>query len=476
MPCGGGSIGTNVWVENGALYLYVQQSGWFDENNQFLKAGRIKINLSPNPFAGKIFKQELILKDGYVAVTAVDKSLSVNISVWVDVFNPVVHLDITANKTIAATASYETWRYTDRTLSTKENNANSWKWVKNVKVVTQKDKVQFDNDTIVFYHQNNDSTIFDNTVKQQGLAAVKNQLYNPLQHLIFGGMLWGENMVAAETTEGNYAGTDYKAWQLKSKNKTNHHSIQLALAVDKFNTVDEWRTSLYKLFSNNATENFTKTKQWWNAFWNRSFIFIHPANNDSNVIQSGKNYNIFRYMLGCNAFGKYPTKFNGGLFTVDPVFTDTSIHGTPDYRSWGGGTFTAQNQRLVYWPLLKSGDIDLMQPQFVFYKNILSNAELRTKQYWQHNGACFTEQIENFGLPNMAEYGYKRPDSFDKGVEYNAWLEYEWDTALEFCKMITDAAQYSDKNIAEYIPLIKSCLLFLMSIISISPNKEAVRL
>ena len=72
----------------------------------------------------------------------------------------------------------------------------------------------------------------------------------------------------------------------------------------------------------------------------------------------------------------------------------------------------------------------MLQPQFDFYLRILKNAELRSKVYWNHGGACFTEQMENYGLPNYAEYGQKRPEDFDKGVEYNAWLEYEWDTVL----------------------------------------------
>jgi len=40
MPCGGGDTGLNVWVENGDLLCYVQRSGCFDENNQYLKFGR----------------------------------------------------------------------------------------------------------------------------------------------------------------------------------------------------------------------------------------------------------------------------------------------------------------------------------------------------------------------------------------------------------------------------------------------------
>ncbi|GAC1428021.1 MAG: hypothetical protein NVSMB7_04920 [Chitinophagaceae bacterium] len=38
MPCGGGDIGLNVWVEKGDILFYMSESGMFDENNQMLKA------------------------------------------------------------------------------------------------------------------------------------------------------------------------------------------------------------------------------------------------------------------------------------------------------------------------------------------------------------------------------------------------------------------------------------------------------
>src|SRR5690606_15658113 len=175
---------------------------------------------------------------------------------------------------------------------------------------------------------------------------------------------------------------------------------------------------------------------------------------------AGRNYQLFRYMLGCNAYGAYPTKFNGSLFTYDPVFVNEKYPFTPDHRNWGGGTFTAQNQRLVYWPMLKSGDFDMMKAQFDFYLRALRNAEARTRFYWGHAGACFTEQMENFGLPAASEYGWKRPAYFDAGVEYNRWLEYEWDTALEFCLMILDMQRFTGQDISRYLPLIESCLTF----------------
>ena len=50
--------------------------------------------------------------------------------------------------------------------------------------------------------------------------------------------------------------------------------------------------------------------------------------------------------------------------------------------------------------------------------------------------------------------------TFDKGLEYNAWLEYEWDTVLEFCQMILETKNYANADITPYLPLIESSLTF----------------
>ena len=110
--------------------------------------------------------------------------------------------------------------------------------------------------------------------------------------------------------------------------------------------------------------------------------------------------------------------------------------------------------------MLKSGDIDAMKPQFDFYLHILHNAQLLSETYWHHKGALFNEQIENFGLPQAFEYIQKRPPYFDKGLSYNSWIDYTWDTVLEFCLMMLQSQQFSGANISPYMPLIKSALTF----------------
>ncbi|WP_229755245.1 DUF5703 domain-containing protein [Hymenobacter cavernae] len=465
MPCGGGDVGLNVWVEKGEVLFYVARSGTFDENNALLKLGRVRLKLTPNPFEGQSFKQELVLQDGYVKISGANGPLSAQVNVWVDVFKPVVHLEVASNQKLSAEASYETWRFEDHVPKGKENNANSYKWAPQGDVRTFQDSVLFQNQGVVFYHQNRPQTVFDVVVRQQGLEAIKPQLFNPLQNLIFGGALQGHNMTPAGITNGQYLDTRYKGWKIKSQAPAKSHAIALVLNTAKTGSVAQWQASLQqtiKLASANSKAARQRTLAWWHDYWNRSFVFIDPGQKAANTPrwQAGQNYQLFRYMLGCNAFGEYPTKFNGGLFTYDPSRVDSTLKFTPDFRNWGGGTHTAQNQRLVYWPMLKSGDADLMRPQFTFYQQLLRNAELRSETYWHHPGACFTEQLENFGLPNPAEYGWKRPADFDKGMEYNAWLEYEWDTVLEFCLMMLETERYAGQDATAYLPFIESCLTF----------------
>ncbi|MEO6315556.1 MAG: DUF5703 domain-containing protein [Chitinophagaceae bacterium] len=464
MPCGGGDIGLNVWVEKGELLFYIARSGTFDENNAMLKIGRARIKLLPDLLSGKQFIQKLHLENGSIQITVNNGTIAANVKVWVDVYKPVIHVEISSNKAIKAEAAFESWRYKNRAVTGTEKNEGSWKHGPQNDVTTLKDVIDFDNNSILFYHHNLDSTIFDNTVQQQGMEAVKAEMFNPLKQLAFGGVMQGKNFIKAGTYTGNYSTTDFKGWRLKSASAKKVQSLTICLNTLQTPALTEWKTGLHKIVVDAATDqkkDWTKTEAWWKQYWQRSFIYINPTHPDSSAEwQTGKNYQLFRYMLGCNAYGQYPTKFNGGLFTYDPIFVSKDKNYTPDFRNWGGGLMTAQNQRLVYFPMLKSGDIDMMKPQFDFYLRALHNAELRSKLYWGHNGACFTEQIENFGLPNSAEYGWNRPANFDRGLEYNPWLEYTWDTVLEFCLMMLENERYARTDIHEYTSFITSCLTF----------------
>lgn len=50
MPCGGGDIGMNVWVENDDVLFYLSRSGSFDENNCSVEAGTVSCEAHSEPF------------------------------------------------------------------------------------------------------------------------------------------------------------------------------------------------------------------------------------------------------------------------------------------------------------------------------------------------------------------------------------------------------------------------------------------
>ena len=450
MPCGGGDVGMNVWVEGGDVLFYLSRSGCFDENNTLLKLGRFRIHLS-EPLNTRSLRQQLVVGDGYWQVT--DGQTWVQL--WADVEKPVVHIEVSREKEkTGVEVTYESWRTRDVVLSKRARFQTSYKFAAPKGLVTRHDSIIAERSALSFLHHNGEHTIFDATVSQQQLDAVKHRLYNPLRNLTFGGRLQGKGFVLKGQTHGRYASTDYEGWTYASERPSQRHALTVTMVTVQ-GSVTEWQQVLAQTEQQiQARRDRKVARQWWHDFWQRSYI---EGKGDL-----FRNYTLFRYMLGCNARGPWPTKFNGGLFTFDPEYVEAAeeYRLSPDYRNWGGGVHTAQNQRLVYWPMLKNGDFDLLLPQLDFYLNIYKNAEERSRHYWGHEGACLTEQIENYGLPCYPEYGTKRPADFDPGMERNAWLEYEWDTCLEFCMMALEAHRYSGMDITRYVPMIYSCLRF----------------
>ena len=481
MPVGGGDVGLNVWAENNELLFYIGRSGTFDENNHMLKLGRVRVKLDPNPFSedGE-FRQELKLRAGYVEIAGknADK-VSGTIKVWVEVFRPVIHVDINCDKAVSVTARYEGWRNAARELPA-DCRKSRFPCMSLVgypgKVTMYADHVMHKDNTVLWYHRNNnDDLLFDKEIRQQELEEVKNKIWNPLKNRTFGGLMKGEGMVPAGTPTGRYANTDFKAWKLRSRLPRKKHKLKVYLHTDQSESIEQWNDRLSRLVRRaDASEMsaWKKHQAWWEQFWQRNHVYINTDRPDPNdkAWQVGRNYQLFRYMLGCNAYGKWPTKFNGSFFTYDPSLVRNKRGvktETPDFRTWGGGSFTAQNQRLVYWPMLKNGDFDMMPSQFDFYRRALSGAELRTKVYWGHEGCSFTEQLENFGLPVGSCYGWlnalcrwgERKPGTETGVQ-SIGCVYQFGHQLDFSFMILEYYRYCGKDISAYIPFIDSSVTF----------------
>jgi len=494
MPLGGGDIGCNAWVENGDILFYISRTGTFDENNSMLKLGRVRIRFSPNPFSEgfTMFRQELRLKEGCVEFEAVKGDVRVKAKLWVEVFRPVVRFSAESNVPLTMEATYESWRSEDHLIG-RDERMQCLSFLGTdpsvIPLTTYKDFIANGPDGILWYHRNhNDDLVIDKEITQQHLDQVKSQLRNPLKDLTFGGLMSGGNLAFNRYSEGIYLGTRYKGWVMKSLTPSKNNAFLILLHTSQAASAEVWKSGLEReLVSLDPVETaWSKNLKWWASFWDRSHIVINSGAGPSDPgWRIGRNYQLFRYMLACNAYGDYPTKFNGGLFTFDPGLVVEKYRGlSPDFRQWGGGSFTAQNQRLVYWPMLKSGDFSFMHPQFALYSRNLAAAELRTNTYWKHGGASYGEHLENFGLPigDIYQYGWghgktgPRSDSastrlvidstgkkirvLDYGYLDNDWVSDEYDNALEFAFMVLEYQRFSGEDISGYLPFVTSCVRF----------------
>ena len=376
--------------------------------------------------------------------------------------------------------SYESWRFEDKVLKAekapgvKGRRASIFDYDNYQKdLVKYGDHFSTEKNRFYFFHNNgNHFNAFDFAVEQENLERVKKDMLDPLRNLICGGVLVADKLKFEGITWGQYAGTPFKSWNFSVESSSKKHDFQIYAALEQKEEIMDWKEKLLALERRKTSEEelFKATSKWWEKFWDKSYIIINPdePGADNAPWAVGRNYNLFRYQLGGNAYGRMPTKFNGGNLTFDPVYVDEPFAYGPDFRRWGGGSFTAQNQRLVYWPMLKAGDFEEMLPQFKFYMKALTNATARTMAYWKHGGSSFTEQMQESGLPVVSHYGFKdhgywntqRPLNYDEGLQVNPFVQTLFQGQLEFAFMILEYYRYSSRDISAYLPFIYNAVYF----------------
>lgn len=141
---------------------------------------------------------------------------------------------------------------------------------------------------------------------------------------------------------------------------------------------------------------------------------------------------------------------------------DSSWITNEDDRLWGR-RFTYQNQRLLYWPLLASGDFDLMKPFFSYYSDLLEMRKAITKSWFGHDGAYYRENIEPTGAEQDCDNG-GRPPKTKPGEKYVGWYhDYYFTSGLETLAMMIDNVNYTGDPVFlnnVLVPFAREILLF----------------
>lgn len=155
---------------------------------------------------------------------------------------------------------------------------------------------------------------------------------------------------------------------------------------------------------------------------------------DDDAFKATQGYLLQRYMMACQSRGAYPVKFNGGTLTFDYKGNNA------DYRRWGPG-YWHQNCRLYYWPLVVSGDFDLLKPWFDMYMDMMPLQMDVTRKYYGHGGAFFPETLNFFGMFIQDDWGW---DNKDGKASQTRWIRYHYSGALEMLALMLDYYDYTE--------------------------------
>jgi alpha-L-fucosidase 2 len=445
MPIGNGDIGLNVWTEqNGDFVFLIGKDDAWTENAQLVKLGRVRVKLSPNPFVGaKGFQQELKLREGEIQISddAGDKML-----VWLDVNHPVAHIEVQTKTPTDLLAGVELWRLQPR--ETLENGAElfgvgvfrEWNNIPGGKITVDSDtNLPAQNNRLTWCHRN-ERSLYPLVFENQHLKSLLLKYPDPLLHRTFGVCLKGPGLVSVDNQT------------LKSAKPSMSQRLDLIALTQQTDTLEQWQQALDKLVAATDSVNVKaarrETQQWWNDFWQRSWIYVSGSPDAQKVTQG---YALQRWMNACAGRGAMVMKYNGSIFTVgqepsaDAPYDPAKGEKNADYRNWGGN-YWFQNTRLIYWPMIASGDFDLLSPFYKMYSDALPLAKERTKLIYGHEGAAFPETIFFWGLPNNNDYGWSNqgPDM------QNRWIRWHVNNGLELTMMMLDTYETTqDENFAK---------------------------
>lgn len=437
MPIGNGDLAANVWTEqNGELVLLVAKSDAWTELGKLVKLGRVRVQLTPNPFASATnFAQVLKLEDGSVEI----KSGANIVQVWADANHPVIHVEAKLEHPAALQATLELWR------TAKPDTGGMFE------LGGHPAPIQCAADTVfragahqITWCHFNPSSIYPIVLEQEHLASLSQKYPDPLLHRCFGAALTGPGL------------THVDDHGLKSAANVDLRLDLIALTETSAASPQAWRDDLDSLVRNTEATNLKRDRRahekWWADFWNRSWVHVSGGTDAAHVSQG---YAMQRYMMACSSRGALPVKFNGGLFTVgrDLSGNDESDNRNhdPDYRAWGN-SYWNQNNRLLYWPLIETGDFDLLKPWFELYVRGLRLAEDRTQIYFHHGGASFPETMLFWGLPNLNDFGWN-----NRTTEIQSqWQRYHIQGTLEVVGQMLDEfdvtrdSDFARKNIVPF--------------------------
>jgi len=268
---------------------------------------------------------------------------------------------------------------------------------------------------------------------------------DPLLNLTFGGVL------SINSNGNSILNNGYSSLILN--NIRNGISSKFSFLTEQTSTLTEYINNLC-IIHNNYINNYSLHTQWWNNFWNRSWLLVSSSISgeiyELNNVTSKYIGQRFLDSLDGRSHSNKSIKFNGQSFYID-----YGNKGHPDYKKWGSA-YWWQNTRNPYYSTHVCGDNDINIPIYNQYKNQLPLVQLRNNIWF--NGTLtigsgfYIETAEFTGLLQEGTYG---ANCYDKHNIYESitWIRYYYNGNLELINLLLNDYDYymNDTIVEEYL-------------------------
>lgn len=422
IPLGNGDLAASFWVTEEGIHFYLAKSDAYTETDRNVKLGKVSVLMEPNPFAGEgPFKQHMNIYDGCVHVEASCDRVKAELRIFVDKMSNVVYIQGDVDKPVLVSVKYDNWRTVKMSPEEDQFGVSA----ENTDVIAAVDQ------GLLFYHQNG-KTCVQEAAELEGLSEHIDDIPDSITNRIFGGII--------QINGGNAQDSVIRTSETKS------FTAKIAVLSEQPTILSDWTARVIRLGSDAVTTDvaFNRTKQWWNDYWNQSYIFVEgdksvtpiytdsmheyaqePIEKDDSVSAVTRAYTHTKYMFACCSTGEFPIPFNGALFNLMPGAgkhlnvnelsesltkqpeTEPNELINPDERPWGHCNLW-QNLRLPYYSMLARKEYDGIRVLFRHFKRFWSLDRHKQRIYYNGEGQYNNELTTSFGLMPAGAYGYDR--------------------------------------------------------------------
>ena len=477
MPLGNGELGANVWAEaDGRVHLLLSRTDAWDEYHRLLKLGSLTLTCD-GPLREWLragFRHGLRLEDGTMRIALGapgDPALALRL--WADAYRDVLWIEAAGPPSTTWTLELGTWRTAYRELGQGEAEASmkqdgelerAFEYPDAVLEATRRRANQ-----IGLYHRNRYSMLGE-LLTHQELPELVGQVDDPLVNRTFGCLAEAHGADAVETDGALVRET------LTARAEDGAVVFGVVAHCERADTLGEWSHALAERADEARAVDLEAAREAharaWAAFWERSFIDV---TGDEAAEAVTRAYQLQRYVTACAGRGDFPIKFNGSIFTMEgppkkprrDAGPDEMVRYNADFRNWGGG-YWFQNTRLIYWPLLASGDWPEMEPWFRLFERAAETCRYRVGKFLGMEGLFFPETMTMWGTYRNDNFGQRggrwaRSEDLSAALAMNRYIRRYWQGGLELAAMMLAYRSHAGADawwIHRGYPLVRDLLAF----------------